>query len=159
MKNEFYHAFTIGFNWYMLVGVVMLLGAIIIGSKRPKNCGGRIKLQFGKAYLTTYAAVCAMLWGVLFVVESHRGVLQFFDNTAAPNDHPLYAMLLAGCAYVLVPTMFGFILYVTECIAHWAALGKISEEILTIKKHNKKRKAAYETYVKETEKARRKVVA
>ena len=149
MRNEFYHAFLVGFNWWMVAGMTLFILAIVLGTKRPVLSDGKVKNRFRAELLSLYAAVAAILWGMLFVLESHRGILQFFDNIAARDDHPLYAMLAAGCAFIVVPGLFGLVLYATTRVSYFNKYGRLVDEVVKIKRHNKNRKIAMAKYLAE----------
>ena len=143
MRNEL----LAGFNWWMVAGAILFLLAIIIGTNRPVLSGGKIKNRFRVELLSLYAAVAAILWGVLFVVESHRGILQFLNATR--GDNQFYVLFTAGCAFVVVPGLFGLILYATTRVSYFNKYGRLVDEVIKIKRHNKNRKAAVAEYIAE----------
>ena len=159
MRNEFYHAFRVGFNWWMVAAGVLVILAAIIGARRPVNQGGRLRHRFRKEAFNVYAFIAASGWGVMFAVESHRGVLQFFDNAAARDDSPFYALIGAGCALLVVPFLFGLILYQIERLAYLVAFGRICEEIINLRRANKRRQKAVAEYNKERRREKANLIA
>lgn len=110
--NEFYHAFSVGFNWWYVVlpALTVLMG--LYGSTNLKLEEGSLKIlrRDKNNYLLTGVVIGAdILLHWLILKESTAGILQFLMNHLSPNDDIFWALILfiigmtgtTICVYVL----------------------------------------------------------
>lgn len=103
--NRYYHSFAIGFNWWMIIAPVMMILAAVLVLLVVRS-GKEMKNRF--FYIV--AGVFASIWTVLFIIESHSGVIQMFDNHNDATTSGAWSVLLGFPAMVFVGIIFGVIL-------------------------------------------------
>ena len=125
-NNEYYHAFQVGFNWWMIVMAIAIAVMIFLGKEQYEERGSRIRRIYGEKLLSIVAAVWAVVWTVMVAIESISGVIQLFDNSLA-GDSPVYSVLFAPIAIGMAGLLFWLILLYIGKIAGWAYLGYLKE--------------------------------
>lgn len=140
--NEMYHSFTIGFNWWFVVGPVMALIMALIGSLKYYLDGIKIKRApkgFDK-WLKIAAAGFDVILHVMIFEESLIGMLQWLINHT--DGDPIWSVIVAP-----IIMLFTFILaycafYTCGKLGEWAKHGyvidkrkeRIEEQNIQIKK-------------------------
>ena len=119
MKNSYYHAFEVGFNWWMVLAMVGILVLAYAGWNNPyrSHRTGKIKKHFVDRFYIFLSAVFTVAFTILLCVESRDGILQFFDNGLMWNESPFWSLLEASAAIPFIGIVFGFILYYAGKIA------------------------------------------
>lgn len=129
--NSLYHEFSIGFNWYYLVGPALLLLVFAIGWAIPcirRNKRGefgvdvRANKKFGAVIV---APVFAVVFGCLLYAESYAGIVQKFDNSLGRYESGIYSLIGAGMAVALVTLFAWALLYSAYCLGRYAKIGKL----------------------------------
>ena len=103
--NKYYHEFTISFNWWMIIAPVMMVFAVavvlfIVYSRK----------EIKERFFGFVAGILATIWTVIFIIESHNGVIQWFDNNSDAFTHGAWSEILCYPAMIIVGLFFAAIL-------------------------------------------------
>ena len=97
MNNEFYHGFSVGFNWWYVVGPLMVILMIIYGASTRKLNPATLKIRRrDKEWFLAnmLAVVCDFVLHGLFLLESAAGALQWVINHLSKDDDIAWALVL-----------------------------------------------------------------
>lgn len=126
--NKYYHDFSIGFNWWMVLLVVSVVVMIIVGRSqyelRRRDGKLRIFKMFSSKRYYLIVSLLTVAFTVLFLKESWRGVIQMFDNSLSYTDSPVYSLLLL---VVILPFGMGFYAYFLSMVGKFAATMKLDK--------------------------------
>ena len=129
--NEYYHAFTIGFSGWMLVVPLAALVMALIGIFQYRMVGGvkngKIRKVYNDIPYKYIDIFLTIIFGVLFVVGSWRGAMQYIDNQLGPNDSPVWTLIILPFVVVIGIAVFAFVMYYIGRIAALAKLGYLME--------------------------------
>ena len=102
MGNEYYHAFTAGFNWWYIVLPAFMAWNFFMGTRYYCIHKGRICPKFKKKWRKPFrwlnAGVATVVVTIMAFVESSNGLIQMFDNHLTTYDSPVWSLILAGFA-------------------------------------------------------------
>ena len=126
-------------NWWILLAIITFIAMVILGSKqymiyRDENHDIRIKKVFGNGYYKLITIISSSIFGVLFSIESWRGVLQILDNHLGPNDSLAWSIILLPLAIITAIFIYAVIIYYIGIIAGMAKLGALIERKRYIEK-------------------------
>lgn len=119
--NEFYHAFTVSFNWWFVVAPAMLIFMVVYGTTNLKlnKRSLRIMRRDKKDFLLNIVVIgLDIILHVLILAESAVGILQSLLNHLGEYDDPLWALIL----FVIGLSFSGVIVYAIFFVA--AKLGE-----------------------------------
>ena len=119
--------FTHSFNWWMVILLVGMLVVACVGSKqyRLTSCG--VRRSFKDRFLIVVSSIFALpAWG-LFIIESNRGVLQFFDNNRGMYETSSTSAMAAFFTLCFAGIIFLFALVGVGKVVSWVKLGLIVE--------------------------------
>ncbi|MFV0484632.1 MAG: hypothetical protein ACK5MU_00130 [Candidatus Saccharimonadales bacterium] len=107
MSNNYYRAFTPGFNWWYLAAPAAIVLSFLIGWAIPRvertpNGGLRLKMVANMRLGYLVSGLLTLGWGILLVSESYRGIVQTFDNSLTWQDSPVWSLLFAGGAVAIL---------------------------------------------------------
>lgn len=97
MNNEFYHGFSVGFNWWYVVGPLMVILMVIYGASTRKLNPATLKIRRRdkKWFLANVlAVVCDFVLHGLVLLESTTGALQLVINHLSKDDDIAWALIL-----------------------------------------------------------------
>ncbi|MDO4612339.1 MAG: hypothetical protein Q4B29_02695 [Candidatus Saccharibacteria bacterium] len=108
MFNSLYHKFIPGFNlWYVVAPVLIILVALACSKRYYLLEDLRIRSRFNDRCIKVMATIASVIFGVLFALESRRGILQMCDNSLTDRDNPIYSGIIALMIYVAVVAIYG----------------------------------------------------
>lgn len=117
--HNYYHEFSIGFNWWYVLAPLMLIGMFFVGYLNVKRYKGFTKDRgrMKKAWLIDrrrftdytyifFGAIATLAFAMLFIDESMLGCIQVLDNIGISKEDgawsPLFAFgLVLPCLCVL----------------------------------------------------------
>jgi hypothetical protein len=103
MRNEMYHAFRVGFNWWYVVLPLLMLILGVVGSFRfYEDLYGKIRRKNKKftLLLKVLAIVADIIVIVMILAESFTGIFQIFLNNLTAQDDPLWALIILVFAII-----------------------------------------------------------
>lgn len=108
--NEFYHSFSIGFNfWYLLwpFQIILMAGFGASNVKLNKE-NNRI---MGRDRKNVVAGIFSVLMVIILMVavisESAAGIIQVLDNHLGPDDNPVWSLIF----FVVILSCFAAFAY------------------------------------------------
>lgn len=130
--NKYYHEVNFfAFNYWMVLIVISIVLMVLIGRRQYKlvKRGDRYKIKekFNFELFYKVNLVLTVLFAVLLVLESWRGILQVFDNALGPNDDPIYSVIFAIIAILLATIIFNFSMYEVGRITGLITLEKLQK--------------------------------
>ena len=129
-KNAYYHNFTIGFNWWMVVAVVLVGLAIFVGIKMYKAIDGRrIRKVFNDKLFVLISAVSGVVMMLMLFIESWDGILQYLLNSLRFNESPALAVICAVMAIFFASFFFALIIYLVLLVSGWARFGYLHDKM------------------------------
>ncbi|MBO7132342.1 hypothetical protein J6V85_03770 [Candidatus Saccharibacteria bacterium] len=127
--NAYYHEFAVGFNWWMVIGAMMVVSMVLLGVYRYYlNSEVRVIRRFEDKLISIIAAFEAAIFGFLLFVESRDGIIQYFDNGLTEFDSPIWSIILMPFVIIFAAIFFFVILFGVCKIASWARKGYIYEK-------------------------------
>ena len=109
--NSYYHAFQIGFNFYYIWAVISVLISVGIGLCQFQVKRGRIRKLFSNKVFILFSALTSLVFAILFVKESTRGMIQFLDNGLTASESPMWSIFVLPVIIIIVVIAFGAIIY------------------------------------------------
>lgn len=106
--NEYYHAFKPGFNWWYIAAPMMFVLCVLFATLfyqlriRRRDARLRMKQNYKQLAQLVVAVPCTIIVTWMMTVESWNGFVQFFDNRLAKNDSPVWSLILAAFAIVVI---------------------------------------------------------
>ena len=116
MRNEMYHAFRVGFNWWYVILPLMMLILGIVGSFRfYEDLYGKIRRKNKRftLLLKSLAITADIMIVALILKESAAGIFQIFLNNLTSQDDPLWAVILLASAILALL----FIVYILMTVS------------------------------------------
>lgn len=108
--NEFYHEFSIGFNYWFLLLPFQVILMIFFGASNAKlnKKTNKIMQRDKKGVITSFFTVAmdAILMAAV-VAESSAGIIQVMDNHLGPEDSPVWSLVL----FVFSICIFAVLMY------------------------------------------------
>ncbi|MBR3270180.1 hypothetical protein IKG07_02950 [Candidatus Saccharibacteria bacterium] len=95
--NEFYHEFSVGFNWwYVLLPLQCVLMIAFGASNLHLNKRNNRIMRWSKSNTATniLAAIMMVILTIVMIVESASGVIQMLDNHLGPEDDPMWSLIM-----------------------------------------------------------------
>lgn len=126
--NNYYHEISFSFNWWMLVALGSFVIMFILGERQYMLKNLKFKRRYSEGVFGIVAMLLAVITGVMFIMESSVGLLQFVINHFDWKDSLLYAYIVAAVILLVTITMYGFMLYFTSTVAVVYKKGKLREE-------------------------------
>lgn len=110
-NNNFYHKFSVGFNYWMVFMPAVAVLFIILGvlALKIRKDGRTIVSGESERVVKAVDYFMVAVSIVMLFIESDRGILQFFDNTFGGGNDP-YGVCTAFLSLVTYPVV-GFLLY------------------------------------------------
>lgn len=108
--NEFYHSFSIGFNWWFVLAPFQMVLMIAFGASNAKinKKTGKIMRRDKKSVIASILAILMdIILMVAVVTESSAGIIQVLNNHLGPEDDPVWSLFL----FVFVVTAFAVLMY------------------------------------------------
>lgn len=108
--NSFYHAFSIGFNWWFVMLPLQVVMMVWFGAScRKFNWKtGKIMRRDKKGTIASLLALAMdIILIIAIVLESSAGIIQVIDNHLAATDDPMWSLIL----FALSITAFAFLMY------------------------------------------------
>ena len=108
--NSFYHAFSIGFNWWFVLLPLQVVMMIWFGAscRKLNRRTGKIMARDKKGTVANILAISMDIILVIAVVlESSAGIIQMIDNNLSADDDPMWSLIL----FVFIMTAFAFLMY------------------------------------------------
>lgn len=121
--NAYYHEFAVGFNFWMVFFIVVVILMAVLGTKQYRRLRRQVVEQFSKKKLMVVAAVLALIFGCMLVVESRDGIVQHLDNGLAANESPLISVLGAPLVVAFAVLIAWSVFYLTGLVAGLAKAG------------------------------------
>ena len=138
----FYHEMSLDsvmLNWWVVVFFVTVGVMVWIGVKqfRSERIGGkfRIKRVYDNRIYKLVTATSSVIFGILFIAESWRGVIQLLDHSMSANDSPAWSIILSPFVILLIVALYAAFIYYVGRFAGLVKLGSLIEQ-----KQSKKRK-------------------
>ena len=128
---------TIGFNWYLIFGPIMVLAIGVLGAAQFEiGCGLRLRRKFNKKFIAIVAEVFAVIFALLVFFESFAGLVDWLDGGLAPTDSPAWSVILAPSLALFIGMTFYYLLRLVAEIAGLAKEGNLIEYIRAQKRLN-----------------------
>ena len=111
--NKYYHAFTIGFNWWEIVAPAFMIAVAIWGFNIPWIGFAKGEYVVKEGSETKFKVVPGILGGittVLFIIESYAGVIQWFDNHMDATTDGAWSVILCVPSMAIVGLFYGLLL-------------------------------------------------
>lgn len=144
--NPYYHEFSVGFNWWMVVGAIMVIVAIIAGVMQSYLTAGlKIKRRYNERLFALISTFGAIVFGIMLFFESGDGILQWLDNHLSLHESGALSLFFFGPALVGVAIFFFSILYGVANFASWTKEGFLCakrREIIREEKEEEREKQA-----------------
>lgn len=127
--NNYYHSFSVGFNWYFVVGPLMALLMGAVGTM--KYSLDHETMRIGKrsksfdALLKILAGLLDAIFTAMVFHESITGFVQWLVNHV--DGDPVWALFLAPMGFVAVALIAYYLLYMSGKIGGWAYHGYLIE--------------------------------
>ena len=110
--NEYYHAFTIGFNYWYILMILSIATSVMFGLKQYRlSKRGRIEKMFSNLPYKVLTGISTAIFMVLFLRESTSGLIQLLDNGLARNESAAWSMIVFPVVYFLIVFAYAFIIY------------------------------------------------
>ena len=113
---SYYHAFTVGFNVWMIWVPVSIYAMFVMGQNkyRYKWYREERKLKIVREYdnriMYVAMGVATSVLAILLFVESARGIVQYFDNHLVPGDSPVWSYILLIFAILVTCSLYWIML-------------------------------------------------
>ncbi len=111
--NRYYHAFKIGFNWWEIVAPTFAVIVAVWGFNVPWigfHKGEYVVKEGSEKKFELVPAIFALIFTLMFIVESYAGVIQWFDNHADATTDGAWSVILCVPAMVFIGAIYGVIL-------------------------------------------------
>lgn len=123
--NAYYHEFSVGFNWWFVVGPLMVLMMAVIGSTRYAldDYSKRIRRR-GKGFdvmVKMVAIVFDVLLHIMIFKESVTGLFQWLVNHV--DGDPIWALILAPVVLTGTSAAVYCVLYTFARLGEWTKHG------------------------------------
>lgn len=108
--NEFYHEFSIGFNyWFVLLPFqVVLMIAFGASNAKLNKKANKIMRRDKKGMIASALSVAMdIILMVAVVMESSAGIIQVLDNHLSQEDDPMWSLIL----FILIMSVFATLMY------------------------------------------------
>lgn len=110
----YHYYFTVGFNlWMVWIVVSFAIMAWLCWTQYKLNVN-RVKVwiatQYGNNVLPVMEVIFTIIFGLLFSFESWRGIIQFLDNHAGPEDSPLWSLVLMPIVVAAVIAIYWYVM-------------------------------------------------
>ena len=96
--NEFYHEMSFGFNWWYLVGPLLMILMFFVGASRFSLNKSTLKIRRkreNRFHLSVMAGVSDLILCILILRESFLGLLQAIVNSLGDSDIAWIPILVA----------------------------------------------------------------
>ena len=119
---SYYHAFTIGFNFWMVLIPVSILFSAIIGWKNVYFKKGKVRRRCNNRLYGLIAVVASIANGILLLVESLAGAIQRIDNmfSIAKDTSFGYSSIIAFFGIIVVTFIVGVVCFYAAIAAEKA---------------------------------------
>ena len=114
MNNYYYHAFTPGFNWWMIFALLTVVVMAVLGwrsaslqrIKKGKNKGKyRIVPRVSLNVFLFLGSVFTIVFVVMVLVESIHGIVQLLDNLSV-ESLPVWSIILVVCVIIIAVIIY-----------------------------------------------------
>ena len=112
--NEFYHSFSIGFNYWYLLGPFQVILMVCLGASNAKlnKETNRIMTRDKKRVISgVFAVFMTIILMVAIISESSAGIIQVFDNHLGPEDDPIWSLFFFIVCMSILAVILYFIFY------------------------------------------------
>ena len=86
----FYHQFSVGFNWWMVLAPLFVVLEAVIGWRSFALRGGEIRRVRHKKLVDYTSAMFAIVVAALVLIESADGIVQLLDNRTVAGESPIW---------------------------------------------------------------------
>lgn len=93
--------YNLNFNWWFVVGPLMLvLVAVISGLRHHRYHCRPLRARYNDRLPQLVGVIATITFMVLVFSESYNGLIQLCDNTLSTSDSPVWSLVLAGLALI-----------------------------------------------------------
>ena len=139
MISNYRGVLVLGFNSWMLVLPAMLIMAAIIGWKRYDLKHLSIRCNFTDGIKDLISITMGVIAGLMVMLESFWGIVQFSDNHLADGDSAVWSLLAPFGYGFTVALVMGIIIMFTISVASRVKYKWLSSEIEEIKAERRKK--------------------
>ena len=108
--NSFYHAFSIGFNyWFLLLPleVILMIALGASNAKLDKRTNKILRRDKNGMIASFFSLAMDVILMIAVLRESTAGIIQMIDNNLSPNDDPIWSLVI----FVLAMVAFAYFAY------------------------------------------------
>ena len=128
--NAYYHTFSIGFNFWMVVAPLLMVAMVVFEARSY-----RLFLKSLSIYRTHSDKATLMLSGLftllvttMVVAESSDGIIQIFHNGLEKYESPFWSYLGLTLVVAMVFIVYWVALFFAGKVAAYAKLGYLCEK-------------------------------